>query len=122
MRCLALLAILIAGAAVLAAEAPGSAACFTIKIVDGQTGRGVPLVELETTDRERFYTDSAGVVAVTDPSLLGRKVWFSVRSPGYEVSADGFGMRGTAFDLKPGGAATFTIKRLNVAERCPWLP
>lgn len=31
---------------------------FTITVVDDQTGRGVPLVELQTTNNLRYYTDS----------------------------------------------------------------
>ena len=36
---------------------------FAIQVVDEQTGRGVPLVELETVHHLRFVTDSAGRVA-----------------------------------------------------------
>ena len=119
MRHIAAIALLLVCSAANAAapDAVRDPSCFAIRIVDAQTGRGVPLVELETVDRERFYTDSAGLVAITDPSLLGHKVWFSVRSHGYEFPADGFGMRGAAFDLKPGGEAKLPIKRLNIAER-----
>jgi len=117
MRHIVGIALLLVCSAASAADVPPNPSCFTIKILDAQTGRGVPLVELETVDRERFYTDSGGLVAIADPSLLGHKVWFTVRSHGYEFPADGFGMRGTAFDLKPGGEAKLPIKRLNVAER-----
>ena len=33
---------------------------FAIEVVDDQTGRGVPLVELETVNNRRYFTDSAG--------------------------------------------------------------
>ena len=91
--------------------------CFGIEVVDDQTGRGVPLVELETVSHTRYVTDSAGLVAVDDPALLGRKVFFSVKSFGYEFPPDGFGSRGVALDVKAGEVATLKIKRTNIAER-----
>jgi len=94
-----------------------AAAPFAIEVVDEATGRGVPMVELETTSRARYHTDSNGLVAFDEPGLMGRRVWFAVASHGYEFPADGFGMRGTALDVRPGGKATLKIKRINIAER-----
>ena len=96
--------------------AEGSQA-FGIQVVDAQTGRGVPLVELKTVSVMRFWTDSAGWVAIDDPAFVGRKVYFTISSPGYEFPADGLGMRGKAFEVKPGETAVVKIKRLNLAER-----
>jgi hypothetical protein len=90
---------------------------FTITVEDEQTGRGVPLVELQTVNNVRYYTDSNGVVAFQEPGLMNRKVFFSVKSHGYEFPKDGFGYRGVALDVKEGGSARLKIKRLNVAER-----
>ena len=90
---------------------------FAIQMVDDRTGRGVPLVELKTVSNVAFWTDSAGYAAIDDPALLGRKVFFSVSSHGYDFAADGFGMHGTAIDLVPGGEKTLKIKRINLAER-----
>jgi len=90
---------------------------YRITVVDADTGRGVPLVELRTTNDLRFYTDSNGIVALDEPDLVGRTVWFSVKSHGYEYPADGFGYRGVALPVKPGGRATIKLKRLNIAER-----
>jgi hypothetical protein len=90
---------------------------FQIQVVDEQTGRGVPLVELETVHNVVHVTDSAGRVAFLEPGLMNRRVFFSVRSHGYEMRKDGFGMAGTALDVKAGGSATIKLKRLNVAER-----
>jgi hypothetical protein len=91
--------------------------CFTIKVVDDATGRGVPLVELTTTGGLRYWTDSAGIVAFREPGLLGRRVFFHVRSHGYEYPADGFGYRGIALDTAPGGTAEIRLHRVNIAER-----
>ena len=90
---------------------------FTIKVVDAQTGRGVPLVELETVGHVRFVTDNAGLVALNEPSLMDRSVFFHVRSHGHEFPKDGFGFAGTTLTPRAGGRAELKIKRLNIAER-----
>ena len=90
---------------------------FAIQVVDDQTGRGVPLVELRTTGNIVYVTDSNGLVAFDEPGLMNSRVHFMVRSHGYEFAKDGFGFRGRALDVKPGGEATLKIKRLNIAER-----
>ncbi|MBI3881522.1 MAG: hypothetical protein HY301_15845 [Verrucomicrobia bacterium] len=90
---------------------------FEIRVVDEATGRGVPLVELETVNHLLFVTDSAGRVAFHEPGLMSRAVYFHVRSHGYEMSKDGFGYIGKALDVKPGGSATIKLKRVNLAER-----
>jgi hypothetical protein len=90
---------------------------FAIEVVDDQTGRGVPLVELTTTSGATWITDSAGLVAFDEPGLMDQRVFFSVKSHGYEFRKDGFGIRGVALDVQPGGSAQLKIKRLNTAER-----
>jgi hypothetical protein len=90
---------------------------FQIQVVDDQTGRGVPLVELETVNHLRSITDSAGRVAFAEPGLAGQTVFFYVRSHGYEFPKDGFGFAGTRLKIEPGGKAVVKIKRLNIAER-----
>ncbi|MGQ9592258.1 MAG: alpha-galactosidase, partial [Planctomycetota bacterium] len=103
-----------------AAEAPrppDPRAYFRIAVVDEETGRGVPLVELRTTNEIACWTDSAGNVAFYEPGLMGRSVFFQVRSHGYEFPADGFGYRGKALTPVPGGSAVLKIRRRNVAER-----
>jgi hypothetical protein len=92
--------------------------CFVIKVVDAETGRGVPLVELRTVHAARYWTDSAGIVAFQEPGLLGEEVFFSVKSHGYEEpAADGFGIRGVRFKAEAGKTATVKLKRTNIAER-----
>ncbi len=90
---------------------------FVVQVVDEQTGRGVPLVELRTNDDVAYYTDSNGVAAFLEPGLMGRKVFFTVTSPGYEFAADGFGFHGTALQTTPGTKSIIKIKRINIAER-----
>ena len=90
---------------------------FTIQVVDRQTGRGVPLVELRTTNSIRLFTDSNGIVAFREPGLMDREVFFFVESHGYEVPKDGFGYRGVRLRTTPGQEAIVKIDRLNIAER-----
>ena len=90
---------------------------FQITVVDEQTGRGVPLVELRTVHDIRCYTDSSGIVAFHEPGLMGRKVFFHVASHGYELPKDGFGYRGRAIRVAEGGSVRLKIRRINVAER-----
>jgi hypothetical protein len=90
---------------------------FKIQVVDRQTGRGVPLVELRTTNNTRYFTDSNGIVAYYEPGLMNREVFFFVESHGYEFPKDGFGMNGTTLKTSPGDSAVIKIDRLNIAER-----
>jgi hypothetical protein len=90
---------------------------FQVQVVDEQTGRGVPLVELETVNHLRFITDSAGRVAFNEPGLMQQEIFFYVRSHGYEFPKDGFGFAGVRLKTEPGGKAVLKIKRLNIAER-----
>ncbi len=90
---------------------------FSIQVLDRQTGRGVPLVELRTTNSVRCFTDSNGIVAFCEPGLMDREVFFFVESHGYEFPKDGFGYRGVRLKTTPGTTAVIKIDRLNVAER-----
>ena len=96
---------------------PLPSALFAIRVVDAETGRGVPLVELETVNHLRFYTDSNGTVAFREPGLMGRQIFFHVRSHGYEYPKDSFGYRGVRLKTTPGTEAVLKLKRLNIAER-----
>jgi len=90
---------------------------FKIQVVDRQTGRGVPLVELRTVNNIRYFTDSSGIVAFYEPGLMDMEVFFFVESHGYEFPKDGFGFRGTKLNTLRGGSAIIKIDRLNIAER-----
>ena len=67
---------------------------FAIRVVDQETGRGVPLIELRTVNQLRYVTDSAGYVAFFEPGLMDSKVHFAISGHGYEAAADGFGYGG----------------------------
>jgi hypothetical protein len=103
--------------AMLVGQAGPGDSWFRITVVDEQTGRGVPLVELETVNHIRYYTDSNGIVAFHEPGLMNQEVYFFLKSHGYEYPADASGNRGTALKVAPGGSAVLKIKRKNIAER-----
>jgi hypothetical protein len=86
-------------------------------VIDAATGRGVPLAELETVNGLRFVTDNAGRVAFGEPGLLGREVFFTVRSHGYEAKKDGFGFAGVRLIPRPGQVSEIRLTRRNIAER-----
>lgn len=90
---------------------------FGIHVVDEATGRGVPLVELETVNHLRYVTDNGGWVALQEPGWAGQSVFFTLRSHGYEYPKDGFGYAGTAVTYAAGGRVTVRMKRRNLAER-----
>ena len=94
-----------------------SNAYFAIEVVDQETGRGVPLVELKTVNNISCWTDSAGFVAFDEPGLMGEEVYFHVQSPGYEYPKDGFGNRGVKLRCKVGERAQIKLKRTQIAER-----
>ncbi len=90
---------------------------FAIQVIDDQTGRGVPLVELTTTNAISYFTDSAGMVAFNEPGMMGLPVFFQVKSDGYECPSKVFGKPGVTLKALPGGKATIRLKRINIAER-----
>lgn len=90
---------------------------FKITVVDEETGRGVPLVELKTTNDVRYYTDSNGIIAFFEPDLMDKEVFFYVKSHGYEFTEKLDQDVGKILKVTRGGSAVLKIKRLNVAER-----
>ena len=90
---------------------------FIIHCIDDQTGRGVPLVELRTLNEVVFVTDSAGVAAIDDPSMIGQAVVFHIRSHGYEFQRKFLDEAGAKIQLTPGGRTELKIHRVNLAER-----
>lgn len=115
--CVTFLASVVAVSLVSTAHADSPVGYYGIRVVDDQTGRGVPLVELETVNHLRWVTDSGGWVAISEPGLMGQRVFFFVRSHGYEHPKDGFGFAGVRLQLVAGQKTTIKIKRLNIAER-----
>ena len=93
-----------------------SGSYFAVQVVDDQTGRGVPLVELQTTNGMRYYTDSGGLVAFYEPGLMDKRVFFGVAATATNsrLTASAF----AASSWRPSrGPAQIKIKRINIAER-----
>jgi len=90
---------------------------FEIDVRDVDTGRGIPLVELETVHNVRYITDSAGRIAFDEPAHAGESVFFTIHAHGYETPKDGFGAAGVRFTIEPGKQREVKLKRRNVAER-----
>lgn len=96
---------------------PSAPAWAEIRVIDAKTGRGIPLVELETVNGLRFVTDNAGRIAICEPDLMDRETFFSVRSHGYEIAKDGFGFAGVRLTPKAGAPSEIKLTRTMPAER-----
>jgi hypothetical protein len=88
-----------------------------VEIVDKENGWPVPLVELRTTHELRLVSDNAGLIAIDDPDLLDRNVWFHVKGHGYGVKKDGFGYEGVRASPVAGGTIRIEVERRNIAKR-----
>ncbi len=107
------LAALLVGTA-FAAQGGAPTPPYSVTVVDEVTQRGVPMVTLTTVHHVEYVTDSAGVAVLREPP--GR--WFyTVESPGYEFQKDGFGFRGKALEVRPGGRDVLKLRRTQPAER-----
>ena len=60
---------------------------YWVRIVDADTGRGVPLVELRTPNAVAFWTDSNGLAVIDGPAFQDHDVAFVIHSDGYELRA-----------------------------------
>lgn len=88
-----------------------------IQVIDRETRRGIPMVELTTVDDVAYITDSAGRIAFDEPELNGQLVFFKVTSPGYQVAKDGFGIEGVRLKIETASSHTIEMTRTNLAER-----
>ena len=90
---------------------------YGIRVVDAQTKRGVPLIELKTVHHVSYWTDSMGYVAVDEPAWFDRDVFFHVNGDGYEVAKDGFGYQGVRLKPRPDRIDEIVVQRNQAAER-----
>jgi hypothetical protein len=117
MHCSLRLAILAAAVSVWGAHAVYAAAPCRIEVVDKQNGWPVPLTEFRTTHDLVLVTDNAGVIAIDQPELLDREVWFNVAGHGYSRPKDGFGNSGVRLTPKAGETIRVEVERTNLAKR-----
>ncbi len=117
-RALFILSLWAVGHGAHAAELPTApAGWFGIHVLDEQTGRGVPLVELRTVNDIRMVTDNAGWIAWQEPGLMDREVFFHVSGPGIQVPKDGFGYACFRPLTRAGTTVELKVKRITLAER-----
>lgn len=90
---------------------------FHISIVDTETGRGVPLIELRTVNGISHISDSVGNIAFYEPGLMETEVYFHVSGHGYAFPKDGFGYRGVRLTPVAGKKHVLKINRINLAQR-----
>lgn len=91
---------------------------FRITIVDEETGRGIPLVKLRTTNNVEYWTDSAGVVAFWEPQMMGAKVNMSIETYGYSTTQRNiFGGQEVSFVPKAGESIVFKMQRDMIGQR-----
>ncbi len=85
---------------------------FIIEVVDEATGRGVPMVEFRTASKDLYISDSNGIIAFNDATLLGEQVFFTIFSHGYEYPGNEIFLT-----TIPGSRSTVGLQKLNIAER-----
>lgn len=90
---------------------------FQIRIVDSETGRGIPLAELRTLSNVAYFTDSQGYIAFDEPGLMQGRVYMEISSPGYHYPQDTTGRSAVQLSVRPGGKAEIGMKRMDPAER-----
>lgn len=97
----------------------GRATPYFVRIVDSETGRGVPLVELRALNAVAFWTDSNGVAVIDDPAFQEHDVAFMIHSDGYEFAGKLMigGDSGQVLHVRPGVHNELKIQRLSLAER-----
>lgn len=100
-----------------AARFASAATPYWVRIVDTDTNRGVPLVQLTTPDSVNYWTDSNGFAVIEDQALQGRDVPFKIHSDGYVFEQKVLGEPGMTLHVQAGNYDELKIKRLDIAER-----
>jgi hypothetical protein len=96
--------------------------CYhTFKIIDIDTGRGIPMVNITTVDQIPHYSDSNGVVAYYEPDMMLNSTidtYFYPIADGYTYPhKDWLGLSGLAVHVTCGGRTVIGMKRTNIAQR-----
>jgi hypothetical protein len=107
-----------AGFLLFAAIAPAASNdYFVVRVTDQETGRGVPLVQLKLPNEVKYWTDSAGIAALSETAFAAHEVFVAVSADGYEFPNQTFLGRGVNLTFKPGGHADLQVRRTMIAER-----
>ena len=91
--------------------------CFRIRIVDAETGRGIPLVEVRTQNYIRYYSDSNGLIAFREPGLMDQDLYLFISSEGYDYPKDILGNSGFVINAAENDSIVIRLQRRNIAER-----
>lgn len=91
------------------APAPRPSEMLELMIVDQATGRGVPMIHVQTAT-QAYVTDSAGRVAFRDAAHMGDMVQFDLSGYGYAPAS-------VTLRARSGGSEVVQIARVNLAER-----
>ncbi len=96
--------------------------CYhTFKVIDEDTGRGIPMANLTTVDLVPHYSDSNGVVAYFEPDMLlnlSVATYFTPLADGYiYTKKDWLGLAGFAVECVCGGRTVVPMKRTIIAQR-----
>ena len=92
----------------------GAETPYWVRIADGDTNRGVPLVQLVTPDSKYHWTDSNGVEVIEDRALQGKDVPIRISSDGYLFAQKVQGEPGATLHVQAGKHDELKIKRLNM--------
>jgi hypothetical protein len=90
---------------------------FKIRVLDAETGRGIPLVEVRTQSWIRYFTDSNGLVAFYEPSLMDQDSYLFINSEGYDHPKDILGNSGFVINPSISDSIVIRMNRVNIAER-----
>ena len=82
---------------------------FALSVVDAESGRGVPGIEVRS-DYTSDITDNAGLVAFHQPVLMNRSLELTIGGHGYAQTV-------ATVTTQPGARIEIAVERLNVAER-----
>jgi len=90
---------------------PTAAEYFEIQVVDRQTGRGVPLIEIDTGHRS-YVTDSHGRIALFEVDQMGETRTLKVTGHGYSHATGAITQH-----IESGGQITIEVDRQLAAQR-----
>jgi hypothetical protein len=98
--------LLVVAASVFAEPLITSPPPYSMRIVDGGTGEGVPRLRITTDNGIVCYTLLDGSVTWGESSLMGRAVRFEMQDDAHR-----FDSTGTTLHVTHGGHATVTVRR-----------
>jgi hypothetical protein len=91
---------------------------FVMRIVDAETDRGIPLVNLELENGLKLVSDNEGYIAIIAPDLEGNDARFKLTGHGYTTGQKDFwGAESVICPIIHGQTRTVALKRNQLAHR-----